>query len=356
MSRLRFFSWLNKFFSWVEKTPVARVVFMLLGILVVALYLYIVGGFFFGEEIVWAYIAWGLVLMYELGNTKFSKRVVKSLPDLVVLIKDFFWSIRVSISLFFFFLFSYLAYKLDIKLASVLVDGGSLALVGVALAPLITWVAVIIKKDIEIGKLRESWCYDMKRTFSSFLVKSDKAISFYRHKIDDVKEYAMAVNKAIECNDILAEVEARKVSNNKADEGVTILQDFLAEANRIDISLSWDDKKAEGVLRGLSKKLKEATIECCTYYATRQRWEGHHGAGVRFKDDYRDKLEDRQSSSYSKCLKFSNLYFAKEWGRIKSIDMEYRRTIAMLIILMMSVVCFYIIIIIRAGSIKLILV
>lgn len=291
----------------------------------------------------WGYVIGALFLLKDLRESTVANKKGRAL------VKAVFWEVRVGLTIMFVSSALDIVYVMPLEYAKILVDEQVVTVIGAMLAPLFAWVVVITKKDIEINKLREAWCYNLRGYISDYIVSADSLVRYYGESGDEMIGDGKLLLKSKKKDDLVAEIEASRNLKEVKEKGRDATNKMLGLATKIEISLNWDQEKAEGVLKRKVRGLKRSALRYCSYMVSRKEAEYRCGGAVRFKNSYEEEIRDKYEDAYTKLHFDANVYFMNEWRRIKVFDKDSKRTIIMLIVLMGGLVLAYFTLFIRVN-------
>lgn len=269
--------------------------------------------------------------------------------DFLTSLRGMFWEFRILYSVAIFYFCVTGVNDLDEGFIDFLADEKLLPIAGIALAPLITWVTLSIRKDIEIAKLREAWGGEMRSLIANYL----SCCREYMHEIglakgrlynlNEIRGKAKRdgdVDKELEVNEAAYEVFSKKLSLEKS----------VAECRyKLELTLKNDPGEAEGEILEKSRRIEEMmnSLQKAVMRSLRLEINGHKPSLTR---KYIALASERTNRMTGELAYFSNNYFSGEWSRIKGFDENIKKTVISITVLMLTVVVCCLIIYMRSSS------
>ncbi|MDC8803130.1 hypothetical protein PRZ61_06705 [Halomonas pacifica] len=245
--------------------------------------------------------------------------------------RNMFWDLRVAYSVLIGSAILYHSSKMEVELIQTLINKEFSASLFFLLAPLITWAFMVIKKDVEIGKMRESWLNEVRDDISAlvgkaFILKTKKGGSGNIEKADEVYNALVERDMISEAEAVISPIreEAREIDK--------ILEEILESVWRLETKLVALNKKKWEILR---KRVIETRTSCLNLIEVIRLINDGRVKGGRIKP--KKELITRIDSSLIKSmhdLQYSASFFLRtEWEEIKKYDKECKKTILMIMIL-----------------------
>lgn len=280
------------------------------------------------------------VFFSEKINYKLVFKEETEIERALTVIRMLVWDQRIPYAIFIGGWFFYATSKIDQDLAGKIMEKETTSIMFFSLTPLVTWAFAVIKKDVEIGKLRSEWISEFRNDVAEVVSRAFWLSGKYGGY--EKKEKIDLVYKELLKKDMIADAEVLlKTLKDEKKERDRMIEEVLEPLWRLETKLvSLDGKEWIEI----SDKLEDIRSSCMekTRIINLQVTGEINGVRATPKRSYVKKVNSDIISSIIKLQYLSSLYLRVEWEEIKSYGKECKRTVTMIAILVMYIISSYI--------------
>lgn len=281
----------------------------------------------------------------KIEEHKREKHFYHSIELIVRNLVESCWESRVLFSIMAFYFLVNWASKVSQESLVALKGEGLLPVMGVILAPLITWITLCVRKEIEISKLREKWGDDVKRLLANYTSSCRAYVSSLSLTKMRIKDYSSIAKAATD--DASLKLEATDKTFNCLAEKQLIEKEIWETKDKLEVSLKNYSGAKERELLEIVRDIEEGIV-AVSRGVLRSRYKSE-GGSESLTNHYVEHWRGKVIRDAARLSLEANSYFSGEWKRIKGFDDEIKKTIVSISMIMLSVVVAYLIIVLSGD-------